>query len=155
MKDSTAKQIDSSYSSPMTAIGLAFSGAIICALLCSFGYLAVVFLLESEFCPPLNPQGNFGQFGFYVAIFGFAGLFYGASFGLIPFIPFWAWLLLFGLLFVFTLSLDFWTDPLDVHLFAMFVIATLIAILGLVTSILVRFFERRALRDSHPTCNAG
>ena len=89
---------------------LAVLGAPIGAILCSVGYTGVIMLLETVAVPPLRSPSNYGQFGFLVVYFGFVGLFYGASFGLIPYTRFFLWFPFFILISGFAITGEIATD---------------------------------------------
>ncbi len=128
----------------LVSLCLGLVGVPVGAVLCSVGYLAVIFLLESAFVPPLHSPENYGQFGFLLIVFGFLGLFYGASFALLPYSRFLLWLPAFLLISVFALSGDIAKhfDATEVTCTAMIIVGAQIVILALLTSTIVRRLER-------------
>ncbi len=124
----------------LTAILLAILGAPTGAALCSVGYVGIVLLLETALVPPLHSPGTYGQFGFMVIFLGFFGLFYGASFGLIPYTGFALWTPAFLMITLPIMSGTIWTnfDATDVICFAMIVLAMIILALAAFTSWAVR-----------------
>ena len=117
------------------------------AILCSVGYLAVIFILESAFVPPLHSPHNYGQFGFLLLVFGFFGTIYGASLAMIPYTRFLLWLPAFLLISFFAISGDvaFHFDASEVTCTAMMVIGVVIVLLALLTSVIVHRLERKHL----------
>ena len=99
--------------------------------------------------PPLHSPENYGQFGFLLICFGFFGLFYGASFGLIPYTRFVLWLPAFILLTLAIgacgdLAATF--DAIEVTCSAMIVVGGLIVFLAFLTSAAIRRLEYRTTR---------
>jgi hypothetical protein len=141
---------ESSESSPpfnraFTALCLGLVGAPVGAILCSVGYLAVIFVLETAFVPPLHSPENYGQFGFLLIIFGFFGLFFGASFALIPYTRFLLWLPVFAIISLVATSGDVaaYFDPTEVTCTAMLVVGALIVAFAFVTSAVISRLDRR------------
>ena len=133
------------FNRAFAALCLGLVGAPVGAILCSVGYLAVIFILESAFVPPLHSPANYGQFGFLLIIFGFFGLFFGASFALIPYTRFLLWLPIFAIIALVTTSGDVAAhfDATEVTCTAMLVIGALIVALALLTSIVLSRLDRR------------
>jgi hypothetical protein len=101
----------------------------------------VFLILEGSFAPPLKPQGNMGQFGFLTVYVGFFAGLAGLSMGLIPYIRFVGWLLVF----LFVTFLAAVAEPVDLTNtagFAMVIVALAVLLLGLLTSIGCRFMVR-------------
>ena len=82
----------------LLAFSLTLVGPLIGVFLCSVGYLGTIIVLESTIVPPLHSPPNYGQLGVLLILFGFFGLLYGASFGIIPYTRFFLWLLAFLLI---------------------------------------------------------
>lgn len=127
------------------AILLATVGAPMGATLCSYGYLGIILILETVFVPPLHSPENYGQFGFLLIYFGFCGLFYGASFGLIPYTRFLFWLPSFLLISWFAISGEFASnfDATEVISTGMIVLGSVIVMLAAATSFTLRYMEAR------------
>ena len=131
-----------------TAVLLALIGAPVGAILCTGGYHAVVVGLELALRPSLQPREGYGQLRFLlIPYFGLAGLFFGASFGLLPYTRFLFWLPVFVLLSLFALTgvLDLinYSDATVVECSALFVVAAVIILLAWGTSFAVCRRERR------------
>ena len=139
------------FNRAFAALCLGLVGAPVGAMLCSFGYLAVIFVLESAFVPPLHSPENYGQFGLLLIIFGFFGLFFGASFALIPYTRFLLWLLVFAVITLVTTSGDVAAnfDPTEVTCTAMLVVGAMIVVVALVTSVVISRLARRTKRFLH------
>lgn len=125
----------------LTAFLLAAIGAPIGAILCSVGYFGIIIILETAFVPPLHSPANYGQFGFLLVLFGFFGLLYGASFGLIPYTRFFLWVPSFLLISYLAISGEIATnfDVTEVTCTAMIILGIIIVALAAATS----FFLQR------------
>ncbi len=75
-----------------TSAALGVFGAVIGAVAIGYGYIFVVGALEVTLAPPLEPLGNYGQFGFVILVSMPCGFLCGASFALLPCIRFRYWL---------------------------------------------------------------
>lgn len=127
----------------LAAFLLAVLGAPIGAIFCSVGYTGVIMLLETVAVPPLRSPSNYGQFGFLVVYFGFVGMFYGASFGLIPYTRFFLWFPFFLLISGFAITGEIATDfdVTEVTSAAMIVVGVAIIVLAAVTSFCMHRFS--------------
>jgi hypothetical protein len=130
----------------LAAFLLAALGAPIGAMLCSVGYTGIIILLETAFVPPLRSHPNYGQFGFLVIYFGFVGLLYGASFGLIPYTRFPLWFPFFLMISYGAISGEIASnfDVTEVACIAMIVIGIVIVSLAAATSF---FMQRLSVKE--------
>jgi len=114
-------------------------GSVIGAVAVGFGYMFVVMALDATFAPPLEPVGNYGQFGFVIFGSGPCGLLSGASFCLIPHIRFRYWLLGFAAFGVCVST--FSGHPGSVFHAAAMVVWAGVSLAAFITSIRVRAAE--------------
>jgi hypothetical protein len=129
---------------------LAAIGAPIGAILCSVGYFGIIIMLETAFVPPLHSPANYGQFGFLLVLFGFFGLLYGASFGLIPYTRFFLWVPSFLLISYLAISGEIATsfDVTEVTCTAMIIVGIIIVALAAATSFFLRRRETAGVRSN-------
>ncbi|WP_147868526.1 hypothetical protein [Stieleria maiorica] len=122
-----------------TAVG--FLGCFFGAILCGIGHLLTFMILEDSFSPPLQAQGNMGQFGFLTVYVGFFGGLAGLSLGLIPYTRFLGWFPVF-LLVAFLAA---FTEPLDLSTtsgFAMLVVGLAVLLSSSLINLGCRFLLR-------------
>jgi hypothetical protein len=131
----------------LIAFLLAAGGAPIGAVLCSIGYLGIILLLETAFVPPLHSPANYGQFGFLLIYTGFFGLFYGATFGLLPYTRFLLWVPAFLLITYFAMSGEIAThfDATEVTCAAMIIVGIVIVALAAATSAVLQWTGKRKI----------
>ena len=123
-------------------------GSAVTATLFSFGYAAIVFLLEEFFVPPLKSPPTYGQFGFALIAQGAFGAFIGVAFGLIPHIRYVSWLstCLLAILAVTTVAM--FLRGAEVLVVAMPISLGLVVLLVVIVDTLVRRFGH--LGNSNP-----
>jgi hypothetical protein len=99
----TADGADSTSTEPPTrllvslSIKCGFLGCLAFGMLCFWGSMLLVGLLDTLCCPPLKPMGNFGQFGFIALAYGCFGCIVGASTALLPFEGIALWIAHYGI----------------------------------------------------------
>ncbi len=147
---SAGPHVSSSFSRPLCAIGLAASGVFIALFFLAIGYAVLVGLLDATCCPPLEAQGNFGQFGFLIILIAPMLLLCGTSFVLIPFLRWWVWalcfLLLFGLLYILTGFVEPWHyNLLHVTNVALYLTGIFLCLIGITARFIYRYIEGREL----------
>lgn len=139
-------RVTSSFSRPLATLGLIAMGLGLAWFMVCIGYVLVVALLDAALCPPLERQGNFGQFGFLILLIAPMLLLCGISFGLIPFMRWWVWALCF--IFIFSVSYfltgrvaEFHHNPLHVTSVALFLVGILLCVCGILARFVYRYIE--------------
>ena len=154
---SDGPSVSSSFSRPLAAIGLAATGFFIALFFLIIGYVLLIALLDETLCPPLERQGNFGQFGFLIILIAPLFLLSGTSFGLIPFLRWWIWaicfLIIFSVMYFLTGLLEPWHyNLLHVTNVAIYLTGFVLLMCGLLARCIYRFIERG--ESEYATMNA-
>jgi hypothetical protein len=154
--DAAGPRVVSSFSRPLSAIGLVAAGIFLAWFMLGIGYFVLVGLLDATCCPPLEAQGNFGQFGFLIILIAPMILICGSTFCLIPFLRWWIWAFCFAIIFGVSYLVTGFIEPwhynqLHVTNIAIYLTGLFLCLCGILARIIYRYIELRELDDDLST----
>lgn len=135
----------------LEAICLVFLGAFFSLIYSVLGLILVTAFLDAHFCPPLQPQENFGQFGMLIFVVGPGMLLLAISWGFIPYCNVSAWLVfaLVTLVVVSPLGIVFSSEftVTSTYFVAYLIGCAAMQIVGLFFVVLFRWLKRFGIGD--------